>query len=218
MQHSQKGQLREVFALLTLGADPNIRNQEGGTALLLACSGGHDHVTAVLLAAGASPNVRNWKTLDTPLHKALSIKNWVVAWELLRKGAIVELLHGTETALMRVIQAKIDELALEMVRRSRRLGLEKSQSKSAVELAVQNASHGVLSAILARDSTLVSAAREAANQITGEEALRLRRILTRCEISLVGAVSKNRKAVIDLKQVATTGKLPEGHLDWSRMA
>ncbi len=97
-----------VDLLLDAGADPNLRNDSGRTALHEAASKGDAAVLARLLARKADPRIRDDKG-RTPLHSA---SNEVVARMLLDAGAEAEArddrgrtpLHGAgNVALIRVL-------------------------------------------------------------------------------------------------------------------
>lgn len=62
---------RDVVAqLLAAGADPNIAEDDGSTALLKAAAVGHGAVVRLLLEGGADPNVGRGDDPITPLHYA----------------------------------------------------------------------------------------------------------------------------------------------------
>jgi len=75
-----------VELLLRHGADPNVRDSAGNTALHRAAENGVTDVVAVLLRYGADPNARN-KEGRTPLHVAAERCRRDVVELLLRHGA-----------------------------------------------------------------------------------------------------------------------------------
>jgi ankyrin repeat protein len=56
MYLSGKGKNEQVQTLLSVGANPNLFNRGGDSALLLAAAGGHHDVVKTLLQKGANPN------------------------------------------------------------------------------------------------------------------------------------------------------------------
>ena len=75
-----------VVLLLEAGADPNARNDWGGTPLHRGVYNSNPVVTAHLLAAGADPNIRD-NDGQTPLHGAVSFGKRVLVSMLLDAGA-----------------------------------------------------------------------------------------------------------------------------------
>lgn len=67
---AQKGNLKEVEALLRKGADIHWKNPFGETALYKACESGHTAVAAALLAAGADCNTRRLRTVELTVKGA----------------------------------------------------------------------------------------------------------------------------------------------------
>ena len=57
-----------AVALLEAGADPNSRNREGQTALVVAVNRDYTEVVRALLAKGADPNAPSSSDGETPLH------------------------------------------------------------------------------------------------------------------------------------------------------
>lgn len=61
---------RVAVALIEAGADPNSRDEEGKTALIVAANKEYTEVVRALLAKGADPNTANSRDGETPLHNA----------------------------------------------------------------------------------------------------------------------------------------------------
>ena len=64
---SRHGSITVMEELLSIGADVNIKNADGETALLQACRAGHLEATGLLLSKGADPSIAA-STGETPLH------------------------------------------------------------------------------------------------------------------------------------------------------
>jgi uncharacterized protein len=60
-----------VNILLKAGASPKIVDNDGLSALHLACASGQDDTIELLLAAGADPNVQELSRKKNPLHVAI---------------------------------------------------------------------------------------------------------------------------------------------------
>jgi len=61
-----------MAALLEAGANPNIRNNQGYTALMIACAEGHVEAAKALIDAGADRGLRNKKRQTAADIAALS--------------------------------------------------------------------------------------------------------------------------------------------------
>jgi cytohesin len=75
-----------ITYLLSLGADPNSRDLEGNTPLILAASDASNGAMRMLVRAGAKPNASNDRG-DTPLMTAVARGNESALGELLTDGA-----------------------------------------------------------------------------------------------------------------------------------
>jgi len=73
-----------VKALLSEGADVNVRNNSGQTPLILAIVSGQDHLLTLLLEAGADPSLRD--------HTQLNAVDWA---ERKGRGDLTQLLART---------------------------------------------------------------------------------------------------------------------------
>ncbi len=75
-----------VGFLIGEGADPNVRDREGATPLLLAATTGFEDGVRVLIAARAQVDLAN-RLGETPLLKAVQLRNLGTARMLLEAGA-----------------------------------------------------------------------------------------------------------------------------------
>jgi uncharacterized protein len=95
----ESGQTARVQELLRQGANLQVRDREGNTALAIAAYYDRAEIAEALLARGADPNVRGLNGL-TPLMRAAENGNVDVARVLLKYGAKVNAQGLTgETAL-----------------------------------------------------------------------------------------------------------------------
>lgn len=65
-----RANIKIVKLLLDAGADPNIQNSIGGTALSLAAGYVDDEIVKLLLDAGADPNIRGVSGFTALMHAA----------------------------------------------------------------------------------------------------------------------------------------------------
>jgi hypothetical protein len=82
------GKLEFVRALLDAGADPNVRNQSGRTALMNLDEDATDEVVRALVAAGADVSIKDTEG-NTVLHTAAAVAKSEVLRALLDAGASV---------------------------------------------------------------------------------------------------------------------------------
>lgn len=99
-----------VIALLTSGADPNLRSQNGSSALHEAIGSENISIVYELLNAGANPNLRN-QYGETPLHLAVWYSTSNVIYELRVAGADTGLTAGDflSTALHHTVTSRRDD-------------------------------------------------------------------------------------------------------------
>ena len=114
---ARAGNRRKCQILLKIvAADPNVRNNDGQTALMWSNTWGQGEkgrdTTSVLIAAGADPNIRD-NDGNTALMMALARRNTDKARILLEAGADVNIVgKNNKTALM---LACTDEIASMMI-------------------------------------------------------------------------------------------------------
>jgi excisionase family DNA binding protein len=103
---AREGDRDEVKALLAAGADPNVRDGEGWTALMLVTVKGHLDVARDLLDAGADIHIRNQNGW-TALRFAVSMDDAEALRLLLEAGADANERDATgDTALLQAAREK----------------------------------------------------------------------------------------------------------------
>lgn len=133
MAAAQKGAAGTILALIEFGADVNLGNNNGQTALYYSVAGSHEEATLALLDAGADFDVQNDKG-SSPLMTACQHGKVGMVTLLLQRGANPDLGMfstavmrkeltsindglGGETALMLAVRAKSEQPAsLEVVK------------------------------------------------------------------------------------------------------
>ncbi|WP_374145931.1 ankyrin repeat domain-containing protein [Sphingomonas sp. 28-63-12] len=83
---AKRGDLLYTRFLLQKGADPNLRDAKGNTALMVAVSGGFGDLIAPLVAAKTNVNQGN-DSGETPLIRAVQRRDVAMIRELLTAGA-----------------------------------------------------------------------------------------------------------------------------------
>lgn len=83
---AKKGNLLYLRFLLQKGADPNLRDKDGNTPLMLAVSGGFGDMVSPLVAARVNVNQGN-DSGETPLIRAVQRRDPAMVRELLAAGA-----------------------------------------------------------------------------------------------------------------------------------
>ncbi|RAP37067.1 hypothetical protein B1207_06500 [Legionella quinlivanii] len=76
--------------ILKKGGNPNLKNHEGDTPLMVACRNNNQPMAELLLRYGAKPNIQS-NTKSTALHYAVENKNKGITELLLRAGANCDL-------------------------------------------------------------------------------------------------------------------------------
>lgn len=79
-----------VSALIGDGADPRARDDDGLTALMIACGRGLEHASAALLGAGADPFAKDARAGASALHKACQVGSLGCVRLLLDAGVPVD--------------------------------------------------------------------------------------------------------------------------------
>ncbi len=83
---AKRGDMKYLAYLLQQGADPNLRDNGGNTALIYAARGGYDELVSTLLKVKANPNAVN-SDGDMPLMLAVLRRDVAMARDLLDGGA-----------------------------------------------------------------------------------------------------------------------------------
>ena len=101
---AERGNLRRLEALLSVCANPNVRDADGWTPLHRAAQQGHHEVVTSLLSAGADPDLqdaRGW----TPLHRAAQKGHHEVVTSLLSAGADPNITNEHKTTPLHIAVA-----------------------------------------------------------------------------------------------------------------
>jgi ankyrin repeat protein len=110
--------LDDVRCLLAQGANPDARDEEQRTPLMLAVADGHGEMVRALLEGGADPNLRDqdgWSALDV----AVARKMLEIAWLLVQFGAEVNAsadLHRSPLSRALLLAGQPDPLVQVLVR------------------------------------------------------------------------------------------------------
>ena len=78
MYAARQGALEATDALLAAGADPNLTDPDGATALVLAIINAHYEVAAALLRKGADPNIADKEARMAALYAAVDMNSLAV--------------------------------------------------------------------------------------------------------------------------------------------
>lgn len=91
-QAAEDGDLAEVKRLIAEGADVNLKDEDGGTALRIAAVYDHTDIVELLIDKGANVNAPNRDGLN-PLNDAVFKNNKEMVSLLISKGADVNFMH-----------------------------------------------------------------------------------------------------------------------------
>jgi ankyrin repeat protein len=110
MQASKVGSVEIARLLLAAGANPNLANDEGQTALIIAATHGHCDVAELLLEKGANPDMQNndrW----TALMAAVYSNHNNIALKLIEAGATPHIQDKNYTnALLLAVDKESEEV------------------------------------------------------------------------------------------------------------
>jgi len=128
----------EVKALLAAGADANVRDGEGWTALMLVTVKGHLDVARELLSAGADVHAKNQKGW-TALRFAVSMDDAEALRLLLEVGADVNERDAEgDTALMQAAREKSTESLRLLLAHGADVNIRNRSSETALKIATRH--------------------------------------------------------------------------------
>ena len=141
------GDLDEVKALLASGADPNAKDGEGWTALMLVTVKGHLDVARELLTAGADLHAENRKGW-TALRFAVSMDDAEALRLLLGAGADVNGLDAEgDTALMQAAREKSVESLKLLLSHGADVNVRNRSGETALKVATSHGYHEIIRAL-----------------------------------------------------------------------
>jgi ankyrin repeat protein len=103
-----EGNVEKVEELLSKGADPNVKDEDGNTPLHLAIKANHLQIARLLVERGADVNARN-KRGKTPLHIAAERSNEEAVALLVEKGADV---NAKDESMLTPLHVAVDQGSL----------------------------------------------------------------------------------------------------------
>jgi ankyrin repeat protein len=130
---AQGGHEEALRLLLEGGCDPNLSDEAGDTALLLACSHGHSALVQALLTHDAAIDLPNRQSGATPLITAVQQGSVDVVKVLLRAGAATDLrTNGMQTALAIAAQQQNSDTAALLLASGASLDMGESDNEQQV--------------------------------------------------------------------------------------
>jgi excisionase family DNA binding protein len=140
----RSGDHDEVKALLAAGADPNVSDDEGWTALMLVTVKGHLDVARELLTAGADVHAKNHKGW-TALRFAVSMDDAEALRLLLETGADVNEPDAEgDTALMQAAREKSTESLRLLLANGADVNLRNRSGETALKIATSHGYHDIV--------------------------------------------------------------------------
>ena len=122
-------------ALLTNGADVDVKNKDDDTALIIAARKGDTNMVGALLTNGANVDVKD-KEGDTPLLIAVKAGNAEIAKKLLEKGAKVDAKNkGDDTALLIAVEAGYADMVEILLENQADINFKNAEGNTALHIA-----------------------------------------------------------------------------------
>ena len=143
----RSGDPDEVKELLASGADANVKDGEGWTALMLVTVKGHLDVVRELLNAGADVHAKNQKGW-TALRFAVSMDDTEALRLLLEAGADVNAQDAEgDTALMQAAREKSTESLRLLLANGADVNLRNRSGETALKIATSHGYHDIVRAL-----------------------------------------------------------------------
>ncbi|XP_060525151.1 protein TANC2 isoform X2 [Cylas formicarius] len=159
--YANEGNVPMVSLLLEFGADVELTNNQGCTALSLASAKGHCDVVRQLIAAGASPGHADAVGYCPLVHAArngcLNVVGYLLACDwILKNPEDVELAEAAQQALIAAAgqgHAEIVEYLLDMAEVNADVA-DTISGETALTVAAANGCHAVCSALISRGASI----------------------------------------------------------------
>jgi hypothetical protein len=135
-------------------ADPNIRNNDGMTALLVACMNGYENVSNILLAGGADANIPDNDSF-TPLHWACYTENKDIVKILVKARADVNLRDNDgKTPLHWASDTGNKDIAKILIKKGANIDIQDNDGKTPLHLACMRTNIGVVKILVKKGANI----------------------------------------------------------------
>lgn len=126
--------------LLEEGADPDMEDEEGSTALRWAARCGNTEIASLLLEKGADPNLADKNDRMTALHYAVFERNSETVAALLKAGAdpTLENIHG-ESPLRYAYKLGLKDIVIQFQTYAAEKQLQQKEEKQSLSAAMRQA-------------------------------------------------------------------------------
>ncbi|USX25108.1 ankyrin repeat domain-containing protein [Oxalobacteraceae bacterium OTU3CINTB1] len=150
----REGNLATVTGLLRTGANPNGRNAQQLTPLMIAAGLGQSQMVELLLTAGAEAQALEPRMGATALHKAAQSGNADVIALLLRHGAFIDQQSPIlgHTALMDSVLHKQEEAVCALLEHGAKTAIRSHTQQTALDLAKSDGLDAIANLIEARSA------------------------------------------------------------------
>jgi ankyrin repeat protein len=137
IEKARQGDMAAIRSLLAAGIDPNVKDDEGRTALIAAAAGGQTEIVKLLLEKGAEVNARNQQG-ETALFVASGIGEGAeMVKELIKRGADINIETGGMTPLMNAASRRQTDIAQILIEHGADINRKNRENIGALGLAAR---------------------------------------------------------------------------------